>query len=546
MSTTAAPVVINLEMVKAAEVVCAFLRNASLAYKNLTVAELIECKHLKLGGIALKSLPPELGMLTNLEVLDVSVCELTALPKELGNLSQLKKLYAHNNRLTEVPKELGDLTNLEYITLSDNQLTSLPVELANLTNLTELIVRRNQLTTIPAEFGRLSKLANLYISYNKLAGALPDALGELKSLKSCLLVGNTSLTSIPLSWIRRYENDELGLDLDATHHLVEQPLELIKAATVIHALLGTKKPFTKVEKIATTTELALTNLELETLPPEIGQLTNLERLYLGNNKLTALPQEIGNLTKLRVLELGDNALTCLPPTIGNLTNLEELRLRDNPICTLPDEFSNLANLNLLSLSFTKIQVLPDTLNSLTKLKSFYLEGMDSLTRLPTDWVRRHHDGAMVLSCNTQAAFKKIEHLLVKPVMPVVTVPNVATVSDSVGTVQIVNGSSNTTVATKPFSWTRPRWYWCLKGDWLTWYMNGLAQSVHLSQITRIQMTDKAVNGMTAPAISLIIHGTNTDFTLTIPYLKEDMVVAQALHDAIMTRSPACEDQWFVK
>ena len=39
---------------------------------------------------------------------------------------------------------------------------------------------------------------------------------------------------------------------------------------------------------------------LESLPPEIGELQNLERLVLSNNKLTSLPPEIGKLKKLDV------------------------------------------------------------------------------------------------------------------------------------------------------------------------------------------------------------------------------------------------------
>ncbi len=34
--------------------------------------------------------------------------------------------------------------------------------------------------------------------------------------------------------------------------------------------------------------------QLTALPPEIGQLTNLQTLYLGDNQLTTLPPEIGN------------------------------------------------------------------------------------------------------------------------------------------------------------------------------------------------------------------------------------------------------------
>jgi Leucine-rich repeat (LRR) protein len=73
-------------------------------------------------------------------------------------------------------------------------------------------------------------------------------------------------------------------------------------------------------------ELDLGRQRLTILPPEIGQLTRLERLYLKDNQLTALPPEIGQLTALTELDVSNNQLTSLPPEIGQLTVLKELRL----------------------------------------------------------------------------------------------------------------------------------------------------------------------------------------------------------------------------
>jgi len=67
-------------------------------------------------------------------------------------------------------------------------------------------------------------------------------------------------------------------------------------------------------------------------------------LELNNNQLTGfIPPEIGNLTNLENLEINNNQLTgSIPPEIGNLTKLEYLFLNDNQLIgNIPSEVSNL-------------------------------------------------------------------------------------------------------------------------------------------------------------------------------------------------------------
>src|SRR5262245_60016705 len=68
--------------------------------------------------------------------------------------------------------------------------------------------------------------------------------------------------------------------------------------------------------------LNLCGLGLETVPPEIGQLTWLESLDLGANRLTSLPAEFWRLTCLIELHLDGNQLVSLPPEIGQFAQLE--------------------------------------------------------------------------------------------------------------------------------------------------------------------------------------------------------------------------------
>ena len=102
-----------------------------------------------------------------------------------------------------------------------------------------------------------------------------------------------------------------------------------------------------------------TNLNLQShgltgeIPPEIGDLINLEILRLGRNELTgSIPPEIGNLTNLTQLFLNSNQLRgTIPPEIWNLTNLNILWLDWNQLTgTIPPEIGNLTNLYYLWLT----------------------------------------------------------------------------------------------------------------------------------------------------------------------------------------------------
>ena len=93
--------------------------------------------------------------------------------------------------------------------------------------------------------------------------------------------------------------------------------------------------------VKNTTVLNLSSNQLTgSIPPEIGNLTNLEILYLNDNQLTSqISPEIGNLTNLEYLKLNDNQLTGeIPSEIGNLYNLDVLFLDNNQLSgIIPNE-----------------------------------------------------------------------------------------------------------------------------------------------------------------------------------------------------------------
>ena len=127
------------------------------------------------------------------------------------------------------------------------------------------------------------------------------------------------------------------------------------------------------------TSLVLSDSQLTgTIPPELGNLNNLERLNLTRNQLTGdIPPELSLLTNLQLLALGGNQLTGPIPTwLVNITNLEELYLWGNQFTgAIPPELGNLPGLVKLGLSRNRLTgQIPPQLSSLSKLQVLYLWG----------------------------------------------------------------------------------------------------------------------------------------------------------------------------
>ena len=124
-----------------------------------------------------------------------------------------------------------------------------------------------------------------------------------------------------------------------------------------------------------------------TIPPEIGNLTELGFLVLNGNRIIgSIPQEIGHLTKLENLWLSENNLIGpIPSEIGNLTELKFLDLDDNELSgEVPESFENLTKLRYLYIAKNKLtNNLPRGLLQIKNLDTFYFNDNFSLCA-PTD------------------------------------------------------------------------------------------------------------------------------------------------------------------
>ncbi|MCB9152377.1 MAG: leucine-rich repeat domain-containing protein, partial [Caldilineaceae bacterium] len=367
---------------------------------------------LDLSGQYLTELPPELGDLRQLEVLNLGRSEapyrynyLTALPDWIAQLSNIHTLDLRNNKLTALPDWLAQLTNLQSLDLRYNNLTALPDWIAQLTNLHTLKLGYANLTSLPEEMAQLTNLHVLDLSYSHLT-ALPDWMARLSNL--CILnlshanlmalpdwivqlsnlhtinLSNTYLTSLPEEMAQLINLQVLDLSYN---HLTALPdwiagLSNLCILNLSHANLMALPDW--IAQLSNLHTINLSNNMLTVLPDWISQLSNLQVLNLSSNTFTALSEEVAQLVNLHTLDLSNNMLTVLPDWMAQLSNLQVLNLSSNTLTALSEEVAQLVNLHTLDLSNNMLTVLPDWMAQLSNLQVLNLSS-NTLTALP-DWM----------------------------------------------------------------------------------------------------------------------------------------------------------------
>ncbi len=132
------------------------------------------------------------------------------------------------------------------------------------------------------------------------------------------------------------------------------------------------------------------------IPDELGNLSNLVGLYLTRNQLSGeIPDELGRMTSLEELALGGNQLIGeIPSELGNLANLTGLHLWKNLLTgEIPAELGNLSNLTILELNDNDLSgEIPSELLGISGLMFMALYGNQL-----TDGVPEHADERAILT-----------------------------------------------------------------------------------------------------------------------------------------------------
>lgn len=174
--------------------------------EQLQSGELKGVKTLRL-SCNLKEFPEEIFSLADsLEILDLSINQLSSLPNNFGNLKKLKIAFFSENRFTELPEILSQCPNLTMIGFKSNQINYIS-EQAFPEHLQWLILTNNQIKHLPKSIGKCSRLQKVALAGNQLTN-LPPEMANCKNLE-LLRISANQLTRFPewllslprLSWL---------------------------------------------------------------------------------------------------------------------------------------------------------------------------------------------------------------------------------------------------------------------------------------------------------------------------------------------------------
>ncbi|KAF5188188.1 Lrr repeats and ubiquitin-like domain-containing protein [Thalictrum thalictroides] len=143
--------------------------------------------------------------LKSLRVLSLNHNYLTAIPSSIGSLTSLRELHVANNKLRSLPVEIGELSQLQILEANNNRISTVPSCIGRCSSLIEIDLSSNLLVDLPETFGDLQNLQALHLRNNGLK-SLPSTLFKLCSKLSTLDLHGTEITIDLLRQFEGWEN----------------------------------------------------------------------------------------------------------------------------------------------------------------------------------------------------------------------------------------------------------------------------------------------------------------------------------------------------
>ena len=218
--------------------------------------------------------------------------QIRTLPPEIGLMTRLASLKGGRNRLVAIPESVGCLKSLQLVLLEENELSALPESLSGCGSLKILDISQNRIEMLPLNLYRCSSLSKLNLYDNPLT--LPKEVAErgaravLETLEALqrahetyfLNLNGFSIRSIPkLILISSLTN----LSLDGN---------LLKRINGLHVLFNL-------------TSLSFCGNNLERIPLDFCILSKLKTIKADQNPIISPPRcviEVGTKAILRYLK----------------------------------------------------------------------------------------------------------------------------------------------------------------------------------------------------------------------------------------------------
>lgn len=158
-----------------------------------SLSSLSKLRHLLLNHNGFVGPIPSIGLLTDLEYLDISAnSRITGtIPSEIGHLSQLLDLVVSSTSLQgTLPSELFGLGRLQDLKLDGCNFTgTISANIAKMTGLQNMCLASNAFSgELPSDFENLKALVHVQLQDNHFVGAVPDSM--------CLLKGPNTLKEL--------------------------------------------------------------------------------------------------------------------------------------------------------------------------------------------------------------------------------------------------------------------------------------------------------------------------------------------------------------
>ncbi|GKZ73555.1 hypothetical protein AnigIFM50267_010485 [Aspergillus niger] len=378
------------------------LSNNNLNMDDINVVmELETLRDLRLAKNKLQGgLTPDIGRLSNLEVLDLHENSLTELPRELAKLASLRVLNVGNNQLSALPFEELYMLPLKELHAPRNKLkgTLLPASVQKFETLQILDVASNALVRLSENEGlELPNLQSLAINMNRIQ-SLPD-VSSWQALLT-LLAEDNSLSDLPhgLTGLKNIRNvDFTGNDISKLDEKIGLMESLVNFRIANNPLRERKflsmntedlkrdlrhryepEPQDTDDEGSVATQFTLApETPVQTASWQIKSGGVLDRSYTDLREVEVQELERIDFHEVRCLQLQHNELECFPvPALSMLaSNLADLDLSNNPLnsgslFSGPVTLPSLQNLTITAAGLTTLEPL---LSNLTAPGLTYLD-----------------------------------------------------------------------------------------------------------------------------------------------------------------------------